>query len=49
TGEEISLAIKTSKDISFKDDCVIVDSRDTDFIIDNDENISFAFNDNKNT
>ncbi|CAG8744330.1 16967_t:CDS:1, partial [Cetraspora pellucida] len=49
TGEDMSLAIKTSENISFKYDCIIVNSRDTDFIINSDENISFTFNNNEDT
>ncbi|CAG8596979.1 4041_t:CDS:2, partial [Cetraspora pellucida] len=47
TDEDMSLAIETSKNISFKDNCVIVDNRNTDFIINSNEDISFTFNDNE--
>ncbi|CAG8561391.1 7751_t:CDS:2, partial [Scutellospora calospora] len=49
TGEDMSLVVKTSEDISFKDDCVVVDSGDTDFAVDSDEDISFAFDNSKDT
>ncbi|CAG8504280.1 3608_t:CDS:2 [Scutellospora calospora] len=49
TGENMSLVVKTSEDISFEDDCIVVDSEDTDFAIDSNEDISFAFDNSKDT
>ncbi|CAG8687896.1 9120_t:CDS:1, partial [Cetraspora pellucida] len=49
TDKDMSLAIKTSKNISFKDNCIIVNNRNTDFIINSDKDISFTFDDNKDT
>ncbi|CAG8618614.1 10842_t:CDS:2, partial [Cetraspora pellucida] len=41
--EDITLAIKASKNINFEDDGIVVDNEDIDFNFVNNENIGFAF------